>query len=238
MLTKVFKIENLSCRFAETLVLSNVSFEIEHSQCVALIGPNGSGKSTLLNCISGFVESRGNIFWNSIKINNLSPHQRAKLGIGRIFQNPGIFKRLSVNENLQVAFEAQSGSSQKPNYKELLERVGLDKFSAQPAGMLSGGQLRLLEIARLICMQSDLLLLDEPTAGVSPKLKIEVRNLLLELKRSGKTILLVEHDMNFVAQLCQRALVLAEGQTFFDGSVEAAKSSRAVQELYFGSSES
>lgn len=231
----VFKINNLTCCFGESVVLNAVSLKIEAGECVALIGPNGSGKSTLLNCIGGFVDCSGEVSWRGQQLSRLKPAQRAQLGIGRVFQSPGIFRSMSVLDNLRVAFEAQHKRLNKtPNFAELLRRVGLDGFAQRPAGILSGGQLRLLEIVRLICVESELLLLDEPTAGVSPKLKLEVIKLLRDLKALGKTILLVEHDMNFVSELCQRVIVLAEGQVFFDGSVSAAKSSQAVQELYFG----
>ena len=228
-------IQNLSCRFGETPVLNDVSIQISAGECVALIGPNGSGKSTLLNCIGGFVESSGSITWQQQSLNSLKPYQRAQLGIARIFQSPGIFKSLSVLDNLRVAFEAQKVRPvSSPDFLGLLDRVGLRSHATEPAAVLSGGQLRLLEIIRLVCVKCEVLLLDEPTAGVSPKLKIDVVKFLHELRQSGKTILLVEHDMNFVSELCDRVIVLSAGRVFFDGSVSAATGSPAVRELYFG----
>ena len=230
-----FELRNLSCQFGERVILENVSVTLETGECVALIGPNGSGKSTLLNCIGGFVDSRGEILWRNIRLDLLKPFQRAQLGVARIFQNPGIFKTLSVLDNLRVAYEARSAHKiAEPDYLALLERVDLHRLAHRSAGLLSGGQLRLLEILRLFCTSSELLLLDEPTAGVSPKLKGVVLELLLEFKMSGRTILLVEHDINFVSELCDRVLVLAQGSVFFDGGVGAAKNSAAVQELYLG----
>ncbi len=185
----MLEIKSLHFRIGETPILNGIDLSVQRGEKVGIIGPNGSGKTTLFNCISGFNRpTSGSIHFNNQKITKLSPHRRAALGIGRVFQTFGVFKEMSVTENIVTAIESQERSFVLPWSAKLrrnqaqalqfLEEVGLADRATQKAGSLSGGQMRLLEISRAVAFGAEIFLLDEPTAGVSPKVKSEVERLL------------------------------------------------------------
>lgn len=234
-------LHNLSLRLGEQQILNNVSFDISQGEVVGLIGPNGSGKTTLFNVLSGFLRpTGGTITFKNEDITNLSPSHRAHRGIGRVFQNFGIFREMTLEENLLVAFESLPKDQRKAlgDLKTLvsdtLELVGLNDHAKKKAGSLSGGQMRLLEIARTLKCGRELFLLDEPTAGVSPKMTKQVADLIAELKREEKTVLVVEHDLPFISQICDRVVVLDVGRVVLQGKPKEVKHSKELQEIYFG----
>lgn len=222
-------------------ILRDVSFNVDEGEVIGLIGPNGSGKTTLFNVLSGFLlPTHGTIHFNNHDITQLPPHKRALLGIGRVFQNFGIFREMTLEENVLVAFEALPSEQRKSlgdlrkAAKGTLEMVGLSAHASKKAGSLSGGQMRLLEIARTLKSGRDLFLLDEPTAGVSPKMTSQVADLITELKREGKTVLIVEHDLPFISRICDRVIVLDVGKVVLQGAPAEVKKSKELQEIYFG----
>lgn len=242
---KTLEIKDLSLSIARTRILNNISFEIREGEKVGLIGPNGSGKTTLFNCISGFnIPARGQILFHGQDITGLDPAERALLGIGRVFQNFGIFREMTVAENLLTAVESKitSGflpwsSKKKQNLervKEFLKLVRLEDKAEDKAGTLSGGQMRLLEITRAIAFGARLFLLDEPTAGVSPRMKLEIETALQKLQELGKTIIIIEHDINFIQKICDRILVLDSGRVVLDNTPENVRKDPRLQEIYFG----
>lgn len=239
------EISNLHFSIGDSLILDNVTLNVERGERLGIIGPNGSGKTTLFNCLSGFhLPKNGEIVFQGTRITKLPPYQRAMLGIGRVFQNFGIFKQMTVLENMITALESKQGALLNPWGKraaqnkvlamEHLESVGLEKKANDEAGSLSGGQLRLLEIARTLAFGAELFLMDEPTAGVSPKMKAEVERVLLKLQGLGKTVLIIEHDMNFIQRLCDRIIVLNVGRIVLDGSPDVVRSDALLQDIYFG----
>jgi len=241
----MLSITELKCSRGRTQILNGVEFSLVSGERVGIIGPNGSGKTTLFNCISGFnAASGGKILFKGNDITALDPHKRAALGLGRVFQNPGIFKEMSLVENLVTALEShQSGiafpwsritSYNRERARDFLRMVKLEAKADEKAGSLSGGQMRLLEIVRAIACDADLYLLDEPTAGVSPRMKDEVQELLLKLHEMNKTVLVIEHDLGFIQKICERIIVLDQGRVVLDGTPEKVRNDPMLQELYFG----
>lgn len=241
----MLNISNIELSIGGTRILDGVTFSVSPGERVGIIGPNGSGKTTLFNCISGFHSpSQGEITFKNKNLLKLSPHKRAVKGIGRVFQNFGIFREMTVLENVVTAIETKHragifpwGRIHKRNIRratQYLEEVGLAEKSKVKAGSLSGGQMRLLEISRALAFGAQLFMLDEPTAGVSPKMKFEVEALLNKLHKLNKTILIIEHDMNFIQRLCERIVVMDVGKVILDGTPEEVRNNPMLQEIYFG----
>ncbi len=228
-------------------ILNGCSFSVKSGETVGIIGPNGSGKTTLFNCLSGFITpSAGKITFAGTELEGISPAARAKLGIGRVFQNFGIFREMTLSENVVTALESRSDGfsgffpwtkSSRAFWSEALgylEEVGLADKANHKASSLSGGQMRLLEIIRTLSFGAELFLLDEPTAGVSPKMKTEVASLISKLRDRGKTVLVIEHDLNFIQSLCSRTIVLDQGLVVLDGETEKIRNDRLLKEIYLG----
>lgn len=237
----ILSLSGISLAFGDHKVLQNVSFDIIEGQVIGLIGPNGSGKTTLFNVISGFLDpTEGTIKFKGEHITRLGPAMRAKKGIGRVFQNFGIFREMTLLENVQVALEAMPRDRRaalgdiKTVARETLDMVGLSSHVGKKAGSLSGGQMRLLEIARTLRSGKELFLLDEPTAGVSPKMTSQVADLIRELKKEGKTVLIIEHDLPFISRICDEVIVLDVGEVVIKGAPDTVKQSKKLQEVYFG----
>lgn len=236
-------VDEIKFGVGEQLILNGLSLTAQAGERVGIIGPNGSGKTTLFNCLSGFnTPQSGKISFNDLQVERLSPSQRANLGFGRLFQNFGIFREMTVGENIRIALESKNArnksSMSKKKYKEeilmYLKKVELDAKVDQKAGSLSGGQLRLLEIIRLIAFGAKIFLLDEPTAGVSPKMKGQILRALKELIPEDALVLLIEHDINFMQGFCDRVLVLDMGKVVIDGPLSEVRNDKRLQEIYFG----
>ncbi|MBP9838079.1 MAG: ABC transporter ATP-binding protein [Proteobacteria bacterium] len=241
----MLKIDSVYLRIGGSSILNGVNFEVQAGEKVGLIGPNGSGKTTLFNCISGFNSlTLGKILFKGEDISKLSPSARAHKGLGRVFQNFGVFREMTLMENMLVAFESKQklnflpwSKDTKKNKASALEFLSLVKLEAKAdskASSLSGGQMRLLEIARALAFGSDLLLLDEPTAGVSPKMKLEIETTLLKLQELKKTYIVIEHDINFIQRICDRVLVLDQGKVELDNTPELVRADSKLQDIYFG----
>lgn len=241
-------LSDLVISFGARVILNGLSCSIQAGETVGIIGPNGSGKTTLFNAISGLVPlNSGRIVLKDTEVQDLPPHQRAHLGLGRVFQNFGIFREMSLLENVLLALESRSSllrgllpwsSSSKALKDEALtylDQVGLAARAGEKAASLSGGQMRLLEIIRTLALGSDVFLLDEPTAGVSPRMKDDVANLIKKLQGLGKTVLIIEHDITFIQKFCGRIIVLNEGSIVLDNTPEKVRSDERLKEIYFGS---
>lgn len=237
----LLSVHHLSLTLGDQHILKHLSFSVKQGEVVGLIGPNGSGKTTLFNVLSGFLKpTSGSIHFKGEDMTGHSPARRAALGIGRVFQNFGIFREMTLEENILVALEAlpKEQRTQMGNLKDVvkgtLDLVGLAGHGKKKAGSLSGGQMRLLEIARTLKAGKELFLLDEPTAGVSPKMTKQVADLISELKREGKTVLIIEHDLPFISRICNRVLVLDVGELVLSGAPSEIKHDKKLQAIYFG----
>ena len=244
----MLQIKNLSKSFGGVKAVNNCSFVVKKNTITALIGPNGSGKSTLFNLISGVMKvDSGKIIFDGRDITNKSPEDISNLGISRLFQQPRLFKNLTVKENLLLAFDNEDTKfwknlvglnkitkEKEEKIKEMLKLVEMERFENRIARELSFGQKRLVELARVILNPHKLLMLDEPVAGVNPKLRKLIAKLLLKLKKEGKTILLIEHDMTFALPIADEVIVLDEGRVIATGKPKEIKNNPKVLEAYLG----
>jgi ABC-type branched-subunit amino acid transport system ATPase component len=251
----MLRIENLYKHFGGITALDGVSLEVESSTITGLIGPNGSGKSTLFNVISGFsAKDRGEIYFNEEKIEHIEPHKIALMGIGRTFQISEAPEKMTVCENLLLAPKNQFGEGllnvflypskiKRENEEniekacEILKLIQLYDLRNEYAGNLSGGQKKLLSLGRILMADPILILLDEPTAGVNPTLIkdliVVIRNLRDE---RGKTILLVEHNMKVISEICNKVIVLDFGKKIAEGTPEEIQRNEKVLEAYLSGS--
>ncbi|MFN5815061.1 MAG: ABC transporter ATP-binding protein [Pseudanabaena sp.] len=246
-------IQQVTRRFGGLVAVNEVSFEVQGNEIFGVIGPNGAGKTTLFNTITGLIApSSGQIIFDGQEITNRRPHQIAKCGIARTFQNIRLFGDLSALENVAIARHLSTTTGiwngilglppthkeEKQTYNrayELLELVGLSDRSDVKAKNFSYGDQRRLEIARALALQPKLLLLDEPAAGMNPSEKGQLSDFIRSLRDSfNLTILLIEHHVPLVMGLCDRIAVLDFGQLIAIGKPEIVKSDRAVIEAYLG----
>jgi branched-chain amino acid transport system ATP-binding protein len=246
-------IQQVTRRFGGLVAVNDVSFDVQENEIFGVIGPNGAGKTTLFNTITGLIApTSGKVFYNGEEITDLRPHQIAKCGIARTFQNIRLFGELSALENVAIARHLRTttgiwngilGLSPTPKEEkqtydralELLELVGLSDRLEVKAKNFSYGDQRRLEIARALALEPKLLLLDEPAAGMNPNEKGQLSDFIRSLRdRFALTILLIEHHVPLVMGLCDRIAVLDFGQLIAIGKPEIVKSDRAVIEAYLG----
>lgn len=244
----VLSLENLHVQIGDRMILQNVSFDVSAGEVVGIIGPNGCGKTTLLNAISGFLPvDSGTISVNGADVMNMPAHIRSRIGVARGFQHAGVFREMTVEENLMMAVERAEKypwwwmTSAKLRVKmsravdAALEDVNLSNHKKSLAGVLSGGELRLLELARLKIVHGNLLLIDEPTAGVAPILRDNLSKMIKNLsKEHGRTVIIVEHDLRFLFSIAERIIVLVDGQKYLEGTPEEVRRDERLQKIYFG----
>ncbi|MBI4487878.1 MAG: ABC transporter ATP-binding protein [Deltaproteobacteria bacterium] len=221
-------------RFGGVTAVNRCSLSLAPGRIYGLIGPNGSGKTTLFNCITGVeVREEGEIRFKGERIDGLKPHQVARRGISRTFQVIRIFPELTALENLLVVTWFPFDLARR-RARELLELVTLDRLQDEYAGNLSYGQQKLLEFARVLMIDPELVLLDEPAAGVNRTLLNELLQAIRNLRAQGKTIFIVEHDMKVIMDLSEKIFVLNYGEKIAEGLPETIQTDDRVMEAYFG----
>ena len=239
--------ESLSRTFGALNALNSVSLQVAPRERRAIIGPNGAGKTTLFNVITGqLAPSAGRITLDGVRIDGLSPHRVARRGISRSFQRNNLFPRLAVEENLRLAAAAGApgtwdlvgGVARRggplARAREVAGVVGLSERLAEPAGRLSYGEQRQLEVGVALATSPRLLLLDEPTAGMSPEETQRMTRMLESLPREV-TLLIIEHDMDVVGSLADRVTVLHYGEVLAEGTFAQVKTDPRVYDVYLGS---
>jgi ABC-type branched-subunit amino acid transport system ATPase component len=248
----MLRVENVSKSFGGLAILRGIDLDVAAGRITAVIGPNGAGKSTLLNVVGGLLSTdNGRISLGNIDLTGLPPHQRARLGLVRTFQISRELGELTVLENVMLARQAQSGESiwqallrmrtvreeelaAAIKAKRLLDNVGLWRLADAPARSLSGGQKKLLELCRALMLDPKIILLDEPAAGVSPPMRLEISKAIRQLCEEGLTFVIVEHDMDLVSSLCDHVYVIAEGKNLTCGSFADVVADDRVVRAYLG----
>jgi neutral amino acid transport system ATP-binding protein len=247
--TTLLRAEGVSKAFGGLHALSGCSLEVEQGSITGLIGPNGSGKTTLFNVITGYVKpDSGTVTFDGREITGLRPSKVFALGVGRTFQITRIFSRLSVLENMLVATQrdenwlrgltrSKSSPSEVHAAMNWLEFLGIARLSSTPAGALSYGQRKLLELAYVLVADPDVILLDEPAGGVNLTLINEIGEKIRALNEGGKTFLIVEHNMEFVMNLCHSVTVMHQGSDLVSGTPNDVRHNPLVLDAYLGGSD-
>jgi branched-chain amino acid transport system ATP-binding protein len=242
----MLQVESLMKSFEDFMAVNGANLTVGKGEIVAVIGPNGAGKTTLFNLITGALKrDRGKIVFKNEDISQLPPYEICKKGISRSYQIVNIFPRLTVFENAQVAVlshQRMSSSLFRPaqsiavkETRSILESVGLLEKEKSIAGSLSHGDQKILEIAVALGNEPELLILDEPTAGMSPEETLAAIELIKRLAQMrGLTILFCEHDMDIVFSIAQSIMVMSHGQTIIQGSLQEVRGNKEVQEAYLG----
>ena len=248
----MLKVKSAVKEFGGFRAVDECSFEVEKNTITGLIGPNGAGKTTMFNLIAGSLKlDQGEVYFSEQKVNNFAPHQIARLGLARTFQIPKTLRKMTVLENLMLVPSGQSGEniwnswfrgSQVENEEKLnaanayetLEFLEMEHLADEMAVNLSGGQKKLLELGRALMAEPELILLDEPGAGVNPTLLNKIAENILKLKERGKTILLIEHNMDLIMNICDRVIVMNDGKHLVEGTPAEIKTNPQVLEAYLG----
>lgn len=248
----ILRLRGVTRDFGDFRAVDDVSLDIQPGTITGLIGPNGAGKTTLFNVLTGMlVPTAGQVILQGQDVTRLSPDKLFALGLGRTFQIPRPFARMSVLENVMLAPMAQLGErltgpflnaksmrdqeqALRQRAIEVLDFVTLDGLADHAAGQISGGQTKLLELARILMGDPKLILLDEPAAGVNPSLTKVLIEKIEELNRNGTTFVIIEHDMDFVMEHCNPVIALAEGKVVFEGTATEAQNNTVLLDAYLG----
>ncbi len=250
--TALLSANGLCKSFGGIRAVDNATIAVPQGSITGLIGPNGAGKTTLFNLLSQFIQpDRGHVLFDGQPIHGLQSHQIAQQGLVRTFQVARVLSRLSVLENMLLGAQHQTGENfwqvwlqprqvaseehkLRERAREILDSVGLGQMVNAYAGALSGGQRKLLEMARALMVNPKLILLDEPAAGVNPTLINQICDLIRTWNQQGMSFLIIEHNMDVIMSLCDRVWVLAEGRNLAMGTPEEIQSNPLVLEAYLG----
>lgn len=233
----LLRTENLAKEYSRRRVVNGVSIKVEPGEIVGLLGPNGAGKTTSFNMVVGVVRpDEGKVIFEDQEITNLPIHERARLGIGYLTQEPSVFRKLSVEDNILAILETckLSKDEQKVRLKYLLEELDLTSLAKSKAYQLSGGEKRRLEITRALVTSPKLLLLDEPLAGIDPIAQYEVSKITKRLKDRGLGVLITDHSVREMLKLIDRGYIIHKGEVLVQGSAEFLANDPKAREIYLG----
>ena len=234
----VLRADNLKKRYGDKQVVKGVSLEIERGEVVGLLGPNGAGKTTSFYMITGMISpSGGDVYFDDQKITKMPMYKRARMGMGYLAQEPSIFVKLTVEDNLRLVLQitGMNKKDQELRLEELLEEFSIKHIRKNKAMMLSGGERRRTEIARSLIMNPDFILLDEPFAGIDPIAVEDIQNIVQILKNKGIGILITDHNVRETLSITDRAYLLYDGSLLKHGTVDELSNDEEVRRLYLGS---
>ncbi len=235
----IIKIKNLQKSFGGVKAIDKLDIEISKNSITAIVGPNGAGKTTLFDVITGFIEADdGSILICAQETTKRKPEEIVSLGLARTFQIPRLFKNLSIRENLLLAYNNSANKLSDTEFedkaKNVFEIIGVNIDLNKNADELSYGQRRIVEIARCFMRDAEIILMDEPTAGLFQKARESIKQVIKKLKQAGKTIVIIEHDMEFVADACEHVIVMDEGKTIASGLPSKVLKEKKVLAAYIG----
>ena len=251
-MNNILELQQVSIHFGGVKAVDELSIDFERGKITALIGPNGAGKTTAFNLIGGLLRpDSGNVTFNGKRLLGVKPWHIARLGIGRLFQDVRLFNKMTVLENVMTAFQRQKGESlwrvafvpwtqfkpeakRKEHAMHLLEKVGLTDKVDSLAENLSYGQQKLVAIARMLAADAKLLLLDEPTAGVNPVMIRQLLTTIKQLAADNRTVIFIEHNMEIVHELAERAIFMSAGKIMKSGSPAEVFADPNVRSAYIG----
>ena len=235
---QTLRAENLKKRYGDKQVVKGVSLNIGRGEVVGLLGPNGAGKTTSFYMITGMINpSSGNVYFDDQKITNMPMYKRARMGMGYLAQEPSIFVKLTVEDNLRLVLQVtgMDKENQEQRLEELLNEFSIDHIRKNKAMMLSGGERRRTEIARSLIMNPDFILLDEPFAGIDPIAVEDIQGIVQILKNKGIGILITDHNVRETLSITDRAYLLYDGDLLKHGTVDELSNNEEVRRLYLGS---
>lgn len=235
-MTVLLETRQLHKHFGGLSAVSDVNIEVTEGEIHCLIGPNGAGKSTLFKLVAGtYAPSGGEVLFKGEDVTHRKPYERVGRGMSIKLQAPSVFRELPVAQNLEISLQRKyTGAAMETEKERLLEFLQLKDDAGKAAGILSHGQQQWLEIGMALALQPTLLLLDEPTAGMSPQETERTGEMIKGLNARGMTVLVVEHDMTFVRQIAQRITVLHLGRVFAQGGTDVIIADPRVEEIYLG----
>jgi len=231
--------ENLVKKYGKRTVVKGVSLEVSQGEIVGLLGPNGAGKTTTFYMIVGMVRpNRGSIILNKDNITSKAMYKRSKFGIAYLPQEPSIFRKMSVENNIMAILELQGirKAQRKEKLEQLLEDFSISHIRKSKGYMLSGGERRRCEIARTLATNPKFILLDEPFAGIDPIAVEEIMRIILELKRKNIGVLITDHNVHETLSITDRSYILIDGNIFVSGTAEEVATNSEVRKLYLGES--
>jgi lipopolysaccharide export system ATP-binding protein len=234
---RILEVNNLSKTYGHKAVVKDVSLFVKRGEIVGLLGPNGAGKTTTFYMVVGVIEpNNGKILFDNQDITKLSIHQRAKYGMGYLSQEPSVFRKLTVEDNIMSILETMPfpRAERVKRLDDLLKELKISHLRKSKAYTLSGGEMRRLEITRALVTHPSFLLLDEPFSGIDPIVVGEAKEIISELKRKGIGILLTDHNVRETLSITDRAYLIAEGRILISGTAEDLISNPRAKEIYLG----
>lgn len=236
-LTPLLSIENLQKSYSGKTVVDGLSFTVNKGEVVGLLGPNGAGKTTAFYMTIGLIRpDSGAVFFNKKNVTSLPVHERSKMGMGYLAQEPSVFRQLSVEDNIRCILETLplSKKEQDLRLKELLQELAIEHLSKKKACTLSGGERRRVEITRALVTSPSLLLLDEPFANIDPIAVGDVKKMISHLKNKGISVLITDHNAREIFSIADRSYLVGEGKVIISGTVQALLQNHEARKAYFG----